>query len=339
MADRTPETKPPRGMAAGKVLIVILVCLVTWTVLYSSELRRAAETHDLGIRRELSLALIRPIAALSDLIKLSEVTEALGQATGGGEDPLGGIDIPPPEDLPTVSVSPTKPPKHPNRDRPIREPTAEDRLRTVVIGDSLAAGIGSFAERVFKPFFVDVVRQGVISSGLSRPDFYNWPAHLHNIMDVYHPDLVIVMVGENDNQSLMTVDQHLDTPIGTISWGPAYEERVQQLAKIATRNGAHVLWVGLPIVRDAGRGTLIQRQNDIYESVARRLANVAFVNTWDLFAAGDGGYTAYYRDDGKVDLVRTDDGVHFTSDGYTILMNAVARAATEDFDLDPKTYG
>jgi hypothetical protein len=39
-----------------------------------------------------------------------------------------------------------------------------------------------------------------------------------------------------------------------------------------------------------------------------------------------------------VELVREDDGIHFTGTGYTILMEHVARLATEEFDLHDKTY-
>ena len=73
--------------------------------------------------------------------------------------------------------------------------------------------------------------------------------------------------------------------------------------------------------------------------VADRLPNVAYFDTWDAFAAPNGGYSAYYREGDRVTQVRADDGVHFNTDGYTLLMQKVAEFATEAFQLDPKTYG
>ena len=84
----------------------------------------------------------------------------------------------------------------------MRAPTNDKKLRVVVVGDSLAAGLGFFADRVFRPALVDVRKQGRISTGLARPDYFNWPAEMRYIVDRYRPDLTVVMVGENDNQSL-----------------------------------------------------------------------------------------------------------------------------------------
>jgi hypothetical protein len=192
---------------------------------------------------------------------------------------------------------------------------------------------------VFKPFFVDVTKQGRISTGLARPDYFDWPGALKRIMQAFRPDIVIVMLGENDNQPLLTRGGDVDTPIGTFGFPRAYEERVERFAKIAVNAGSHVVWVGLPIERDPSRWTFVRRQNAIYEAVADRLPNVAYVDSWDLFDKRDGGYTAYFHDGDRIELVRASDGVHFTPDGYTILMEAVARTATEAFDLHPKTYG
>ena len=65
---------------------------------------------------------------------------------------------------------------------------------------------------------------------------------------------------------------------------------------------------------------------------------MAYFDTWNTFAAPNGGYTAYYRDGNHLTLVRADDGVHFNADGYTILMRLIVGFAGSQFRLDPKTY-
>ena len=156
------------------------------------------------------------------------------------------------------------------------------------------------------------------------------------IVDRYRPDITVVMVGENDNQHLRTSSGDIETEIGTPEFPPAYEERVEHFAKIATSAGGHVVWVSMPIIRDEERWPLHERQNAIYEAVADRLPNVAYVDTFDRFSK-DGRYTPYY-DDGKVIQIREDDGLHFTADGYTLIMRLVAEVAAEEFGLDPKTF-
>ena len=64
---------------------------------------------------------------------------------------------------------------------------------------------GYYAERVFRPRLVKVSRQGRISTGLARADYFNWPFTMRQIVDSFDPDLVIVMLGENDHQSLQSV--------------------------------------------------------------------------------------------------------------------------------------
>ena len=337
-----------RQMPAGGVLVVIVVCLLLWGVLYAPELKRSSEAQPDGLRRTVSLAILDPIVWVTDHTGLTAVADAVSRALGRDPDaPVGGQagDVPNiVDELPTFTPPPGQAGTHhdhgpPVVDTPVREPTADDRLRIAVVGDSLAQGVGYFAERVFKPFFTEVTRQGRLSTGLARPDYFNWPGEMRHIVEVYRPDLTIVMIGENDNQDLKSSNGHVVQPIGTFDWPAAYRERVKRFARIATSRGGHVVWVGLPNVRDESRSPFIQRQNEIFEDVANELPNVAYFDTWDTFARSDGGYTAYYRDGNNVKLVREDDGVHFNSDGYTILMQLVAQLTTQEFRLDPKTYG
>jgi len=348
----TPIDAPPRGrrgMPAGRVFMAMLVCLLAWGVLYAPELHRASEAQPEGLRRTISLAILGPVVWISDRVFLSDVTDQAARALGRDPDEAvgGGVgDIPiEVDDLPTFTPPVDAPGgssgdggKRQKDDTDIRVPTGKERLRIAVVGDSLAGGIGYYAERVFKPFFTDVVKRGQISTGLARSDYFDWPGEMRYIADKFRPDLTIVMLGENDNQSLLTPDGTTEATIGTAAWPAAYEDRVARFAQIATSRGGHVVWVGLPISRDEKGWPFIQRINEIYERVAARLPNVAFFDTWDEFAKPDGSYTAYYRDGNDVKLIRADDGIHFNGDGYTIVMEKVARFTTDEFDLDPKTY-
>ena len=62
----------------------------------------------------------------------------------------------------------------------------------------------------------------------------------------------------------------------------------------AVDGGAHVAWVGLPIVDDKDRWPVMQRQNEIFEQVIDRTPNALYVDTWDRFATPDGDYTDFY---------------------------------------------
>jgi hypothetical protein len=335
-AARTPVPRGRSTMPAGKVMVVILVCLLLWGLLYAPSLRRSSEAQPLGTRRTVSLWVLGPLATISNVLQLTRITDAASSALGKDPDAAPGGVIPP-DELPTDPhpgrPRPSKPPIRTDR---MRTPTPGNRLRVVVVGDSLAAGLGIYAERVLSPSLTRVSKQGRISTGLSRPDYFNWPAEMQQVMDVFDPDLVIVMSGVNDNQGLESPGGQLETPIGTPQWPPAYEDRVKRFTRIAVNAGAHVVWVGLPIVANKGRWELFQRQNGIFERVASRVPNTAYVDTWDRFATEDGDYSAYFRDDGKVELVRESDGIHFNGTGYDMVARAAVQAAIDQFRLTAK---
>jgi len=333
---RTPVPRGRSTMPAGLVLVVIVVALVTWTFLYAPSLRRASEAQPLGARRTVSLWVLRPIAAISDFLQLSSATDAASRALGRDPDapPGGAIDVPDPEEIPTVSASPT--PIGPVvEDTKIRRPTPTNELRVVVVGDSLAAGLGVYLEREFRPALVRVLRQGRISTGLSRLDYFDWMAAMRQIENSYRPDVVVVMIGDNDNQSLQSPGGQTVAEIGSFEWPRGYQRRVEELTRIGVDGGAHVAWVGLPIVQRKERWDVMQRQNDIFERVVDATPNAVYVDTWDRFATRDGRYTPFYWENGRAQLVRAPDGLHFTPRGYELLAEAVGQTLVDEFRLMP----
>ena len=334
-----------RLMPAGRVLVVILVSLLTWMLLYAPTMKRAAEASPLGIRRTVSLAILKPIAAVSGWIGFDELAETIERAVGRDPGRPGGAFVPPPEDIP---IAPPEDPDDPDgndgngpgggENEPIRVPTTTRKLRVAIVGDSLAAGLGFFAERVFRPRLVRVSGQGRISTGLARPDYFNWPYTMHRIVDRFDPDLVIVMLGENDHQSLQDVHGEREARIGTSEWPPAYRERVLRMMRIATSRGAKVVWAGLPISADPRLRDHSRRQNEIFEFAASITNDVAYFDAWDRFRDPAGGYTAFLREGRRVILIREGDGLHFNAIGYTILAREIAKVAVEEFGLSPRTF-
>jgi hypothetical protein len=336
-----------RLMPAGRVLVVVVVSLLTWTCMYAPTLKRAADASEIGVRRTVSLALLTPIAAVSDWIGVDELSDAIERAAGRTPGAPGGAFVPPPEDIPLAPPDPEpSPDDDPQPDDPgdtaeqdsIRAPTPTRRLRVAIVGDSLAAGLGYFAERVFHPRLVRVSGQGRISTGLARPDYFNWPFTMRRIVKRFDPDLVVVMLGENDHQSLQDVHGNRSAQIGTTAWPAEYRERVLQLMRIGTSGGAKLIWAGLPVASDGRFREHSRRQNDVFEFASSIVNDVAYFDSWDRFRAPGGGYTAYFREGGRVILVREGDGLHFNATGYTIVTREIAELAVEEFGLSPRTF-
>ena len=82
---------------------------------------------------------------------------------------------------------------------------------------------------------------------------FNWFRYVPEQMRELRPNVVVLCFGGNDDHGYMTglpqgvsIDG-FDTP----SWRKEYGRRVGGLMDAITRAGGYVVWIGLPITRDA----------------------------------------------------------------------------------------
>ena len=153
----------------------------------------------------------------------------------------------------------------------------------------------------------------------------------------FSPDVVVVMIGDNDNQSLQSPGGQTVAEIGSFEWPRGYEDRVEEFTRIAVDGGAHVVWVGLPIVQRKERWDVMQRQNDIFERVVDATPNAVYVDMWDRLATATASTRPSSGKDGRVKLIRASDGLHFTPLGYELMAEAVIESMTDAFRLSPAT--
>jgi hypothetical protein len=341
----------------------MVVCLALWTVLAAPSLERGADAGPVGARRTAALTLLRPLAALSRLVFLSEATGSVEAALGRDPDaPAGGELVLPELDLPRASLWPndTADPPAPTRDEPappgnaegprseddpdppppeaddptaIRAPTRSNRLRVAVIGDSLSQGLGPAIEQWFDPEYARVLSLGRQSTGLSRQDYFDWRNGMRQIVQEFRPDLMFVLLGSNDAQAQVS-PSGAEIPVGSMEWVNGYRERTELLLREATDAGTHVVWVGIPVVAERWRWEFYRRVNDIFRETAATSPLATFVDSWAAFDAKDGGYTAFVRNErGELQEMRGPDGIHLTPTGYGYLGRIAIRAASAAFEL------
>jgi len=306
------------------------------------------------------------MVAMSDGLLLSRATGSVERALGrdpegapGGELVLPAFEIPADEFEPTPTrpthaahagapdpaetSGPTTheakgeaPAEEPAAAAALRTPTRSNKLRVAVIGDSLSQGLGPAIEHWMNPSVVRVLSLGRQSTGLSREDYFNWRAGMRKIVEEFRPDLVFVLLGSNDAQAQISRDGTA-IPVGSVRWLEGYRERAANLLREATRAGTHVVWVGIPIVRERQHWDFYRRVNDIYRDTASADPLGTYVDTWAPFEGRDGGYTAFVRNDrGDLVEVRAPDGVHFTPTGYAFLARMAIRAADQAFGMPEK---
>lgn len=197
----------------------------------------------------------------------------------------------------------------------IVQPSAAKHLTLLKIGDSLAEELGFGLNDVLgKNQNVTIIQNAVGDTGLARPDYYNWPLHLQQELATYHPRGVIVMLGGDDGQGFSYKGQTV--VFGSAIWHTVYSQRVASMMSEATAAGAHMIWVGLPIMRSSYFSLEMAQMNAIYAAQAANYPGVTYVPTWGLFANAAGQYSASLLGSaGQLELMRNPDGIHFSGAG------------------------
>ncbi|MDR6900762.1 DUF459 domain-containing protein [Rhizobium miluonense] len=226
------------------------------------------------------------------------------------------MEQPPPRRKVQPKKRPTPPPRQPVA-QPETPPPAEklsDAKTILVVGDFLASGLATGLEDAFSTSPGVVVQsRGNVASGLVRQDYYNWPQQLPGMIDQLKPAMVVVMIGANDRQQM--IGDGLNEKYGTDPWFLAYEERVQQFAKLVTSRHIPLLWVGLPSFGSDQLTASAVKLNQIYQSQTTSVGG-EFIDIWDGFTDQNGEFIVTGSDiNGQQVRLRTADGVNLTAAG------------------------
>ncbi len=205
----------------------------------------------------------------------------------------------------------------------LNAPTREHPMKLWVGGDSISQGIGLSLARFDSSSGVSKTAQrGQLSSGLTRPDVYDWARAVATTLDQPGgpPEVMVFIIGANDTQTMRTPTGNAE--FGSDAWIAEYRTRVRAvMAETAGRT--HMVWVGLPV---ASRSALEERLTIIDRIEREEAAAFPHVSFLDLRTrlSPDGGYQAYCDPgSGELMLCRANDGVHFTTSGYDLVARLV----------------
>ena len=322
------ERLPFRGVPWTRALAVGLVCFGLWFLLDAPSLQRSAQESPLGTRRTVSLDMVGPVAALSRTVGLSSLVSgtdrALGRTPGGGPSLAVPLRRPPPRTTPsTVTGTPTATTLPPINDHP----TPAAPLKVLIVGDSVGLDLGQPLVNALSGYGdVTTYLDGRIDTGLTRPDYFNWPAELQIDLTNQRPDLVVVMIGANDPQGLVTSNGSLQ--YGQPGWDEAYSARVAAFIAEANAAGAHVLWVGMPPMQDPVLDAKLHHLNSLVQAqVAAADGRAAYLSSVPSLGNPHGGFAAFLPDAAGAEInVRTPDGIHLSPGGGARLAAAVTAA-------------
>ncbi|MCH9684638.1 MAG: DUF459 domain-containing protein [Deltaproteobacteria bacterium] len=202
----------------------------------------------------------------------------------------------------------------------------EEPRRVLILGDSLAAtGFGALLERKLdaNPNVV-CYRKGKSSSGLARPDFFDWKAEAKRQVEYRKPDLVIVIMGGNDGQDLTRrkSSRGRRVPWKHENWATAYRERVDSFLSQVQAPDRKVLWLGLPHMGLRSLEKKLTIIRDVQQNAVEALGDDGIYLDTIPFVTTDDGKMLKQAKVGarnKLQTLRADDKIHFTMAGSEYL--------------------
>lgn len=218
-------------------------------------------------------------------------------------------------------------------------PSASDPAEVLVFGDSDAAAFGPYLKKLLDQTGVATTTVDAhTSTGLARPDFFDWPAYMHQIVPQVNPDVVVVTFGGNDAQGLRNLDKswavnHEPASGGDdADWKAEYGKRVGEVMDYLSGDNRTLVWVGIPNDDNPDVTARMKVQDDVVRAEAAKRPKVKFIDTWARFSGRNGGWAEFVVDprDGVGKDVRQDDGFHLNTTGAEILAIDIAQAVKDD---------
>jgi len=220
---------------------------------------------------------------------------------------------------------------------PLRTPSAKAPLRLWIGGDSLAAGPSwatfeaAQATGVVKP-----LAEYQVGTGIVRDEYWDWTRHMDAVLRARDPEVVMFMVGTNDDQPL-AVDGVSYQP-GAPQWDNEYRRRVGALMDLMTTDGRRLFWIANPPMAKADFSAVMGHVNDIYQTEAAKRPAVIYIDTWKMFSVpgSPGTYAASLPDQfGRLSEVRLNDGIHLNVEGSQRMAHALMSKLGELTKLGP----
>ncbi len=181
---------------------------------------------------------------------------------------------------------------------------------------------------------------GKRSTGLSRPDFYNWPKVLEENLADFAPHIVVMWVGTNDPQNIHGY-KNLGEPLSE-AWKKAYTAKVVEIIKLCQKYQANLIFIGPPAVDEEPLDTQLRKLSKAIYEICRHYSvkkkyNIRYVSARTELGDNNGKYLhEKIMPDGRMATIRWKDRVHITGDGNLLVMTSLMSKLGEMIPGTPK---
>ncbi len=210
--------------------------------------------------------------------------------------------------------------------------SSENPATVFIVGDSDAGTFGPYLQTLLDGTgVVETQLDYKVSSGLARPDFFDWPAEIARKLPEVNPDIVVATFGGNDAQGLSvgSGDFIIGDPVANeAEWSEEYQRRAGSVMDQLMAGGRTLIWVGIPNDDNPDVTARMAIQDQAAKAAAAARPEVIFIDTWKRFSGRDGNWAEFVIDprDGEGKDVRADDGFHLNQNGAEILALDIAQA-------------
>jgi lysophospholipase L1-like esterase len=177
---------------------------------------------------------------------------------------------------------------------------------------------------------IRVTSEAHISTGISKPQMFDWVARARVQARALRPDITVVYLGANDGFALPGAAGRPVDCCGA-GWIRAFAGRARSMMASYSRGGAgRVYWFTLPAPRDGQAAGVFRAINQAYATAAAPLAGtVALVDIAPVFTPG-GRYRDTMVYQGRRVTVREPDGYHLSLAGDQIATSILIGALRAD---------
>lgn len=238
--------------------------------------------------------------------------------------------VPAPQPEPVPAPQPAPAPEPEPEPQPEIEPSLQDMVafnkenpvhyRIMLMGDSLMEDLGPATYRAMRNrnglhFFLTAK----FSTGLCRPEYFNWPLNMENTVKNTRPDAIVVFIGANDGLAIR-MGNRVVYPNNPEKWSEAYGIRTKEIIDIARKYNCDLLWVGMPPM-GSKYAKLLKNTADTQRAVCQ--ANgVPFLDTVEVLGDAKGEFRPYMTDsNGRTVRLREKDKEHITAAGNALIVN------------------
>ncbi|ECR3478395.1 DUF459 domain-containing protein [Campylobacter coli] len=181
------------------------------------------------------------------------------------------------------------------------------------IGDSLMQGVAIALNRDLIDLGLKANDLSKQNTGLSYKSYFDWAKATKEAF-AKNPNIkyLVVLLGANDPWDIKKGGVY--HRFGSDSWIDIYTYRVNEIINIAKQHQAKILWFEVPPVKKDELNKKIQILNKIYSEEILKNKQI-FINTKLFFSVNDEFSTYIKNENNKSIKMRTDDGIHFTSNG------------------------